>query len=136
MWFARTSFALSFAGVISGVSYDAVTGPDGAAIAVVTPRGELDLAAIASLDSALRSALATAGRGPRLVIDLSDVSLLHPVVLGVLLDARRRCRAADGGMVLVVSASEITATLVETEVASLFDTVAGLHVAIERLADR
>ncbi len=122
--------------VISGIDERTVTAADGTAVVVVTPRGELDLASIASLDSALRSALATAGPGPQFVIDLSDVSVLHPVVLGVLLDARRRCRAADGGLVLVVSASEITATLVETEVASLFDTATELHSAIERLTSR
>ena len=122
--------------MISGIAERTVTAADGTAVVVVTLRGELDLASIASLDSALRSALATAGAQPRLVIDLSDVDVLQPVVLGVLLDARRRCRAADGGVVLVVSAPGVAATLAETGVDSLFDAAAGLHAAIEDVTGR
>lgn len=119
-----------------GISEQTVTTPDGVRAVVVTPRGELDLAAIASLDSALRSALAAAGMPPRLVIDLSDADVVQPVTLGVLLDARRRCRAAGGVMALVVSAPGVAATLAETGVDSLFDTAAGLHAAIEDVTGR
>ena len=100
------------------------------------PHGELDLGAIASLDSALRSALAAAGTPPRLVVDLSDVDVLQPVVLGVLLDARRRCGAAGGAMALVVNAPGVAATLAETEVESLFATAAGLADAIADVTGR
>ena len=119
-----------------GIAEQTVTAADGTAAVVVTPRGELDLAAIASLDSALRSALATAGPQPRLVIDLSDVSVLHPVVLGVLLDARRRCHNAEGAMALVVASPEVAATLAETGVDSLFDTAAGLQTVIADVTGR
>ena len=122
--------------MIPGIAERTVMAADGTAVVVVTPRGELDLASIASLDSALRSALATAGPGLRLVIDLSDVDVLQPVTLGVLLDARRRCRAAGGALVLVVSAPGVAAPLAETGVDSLFDTAAGLQAAIERLTGR
>jgi len=122
--------------VISGISERTITGADGSAAAVVTPRGELDLGAIASLDSALRSALADAGPQPRLVVDLSDVDVLQPVVLGVLLDARRRCLAADGAMALVVSTPGVSATLAETEVDSLFDTAAELPDAFAGVTGR
>lgn len=117
-----------------GIAERTVTAADGTAVVVVTPRGELDLAAIASLDSALRSALATAGTQPRLVIDLSDVSVLHPVVLGVLLDVRRRCRNAGGAMALVVTAPEIDAVLTETDIAPLFETATELHTALRRVS--
>ena len=100
----------------------------------MTPRGELDLGAIASLDSALRSALAASGSPPRLVIDLSDIDLLAPVVLGVLLDVRRRCQGAGGAMSLVVTSPEIGATLVDAGVEPLFDVAAGLQDAIQRLS--
>ncbi|WP_323671592.1 STAS domain-containing protein [Candidatus Poriferisodalis multihospitum] len=119
-----------------GFAERTVTAADGTAVVVVTPRGELDLAAIASLDSALRSALATAGTQPRLVIDLSDVDVLQPVTLGVLLDARRRCRAGDGGLALVVSTPGVAATLSETDVDSLFDVTTGLPAALQRLSNR
>ena len=117
-----------------GVAEQTVTAADGTEAVVVTPRGELDLAAIASLDRALRSALATAGPQPRLVIDLSDVSVLHPVVLGVLLDARRRCHNAGGAMALVVASPEVAATLAETGVAPLFETGAELQVALAHIS--
>lgn len=119
-----------------GIAERTVTAADGTAVVVVTPRGELDLAAIASLDSALRSALATAGTGPLLVIDLSDVDVLQAVTLGVLLDARRRCRAADGSLVLVVSTPGVAATLAETGVESLFDVTAGLPAAVQSVSNR
>ncbi|WP_419855206.1 STAS domain-containing protein [Candidatus Poriferisodalis sp.] len=119
-----------------GIAERTVTAADGTAVVVVTPRGELDLASIASLDTALRSALATASTQPQLVIDLSDVDVLQPVTLGVLLDARRRCRAAGGGVVLVVRASEVAATLAQTGVDSLFDTAAGLEAAIAAVTVR
>ena len=122
--------------MISGVSERTITGADGSTAVVVTPRGDLDLGAIASLDSALRSALAAAGTLPRLVVDLSDVDVLQPVVLGVLLDARRRCGAAGGAMALVVSAPGVAATLAETEVDSLFATAAGLQEAIADVTGR
>ena len=120
--------------MISGISEQTVTAPDGSRAVVVTPRGELDLAAIASLDSALRSALATAGSAPRLVVDLSDVDVLQPVVLGVLLDARRRCRTAGGAMTLVVTMPEVGAILDETGVAPLFEMATQLQAAMELIS--
>ncbi|WP_419863105.1 STAS domain-containing protein [Candidatus Poriferisodalis sp.] len=119
-----------------GIAERTVTADDGTAVVVVTPRGELDLAAIASLDSALRSALATAGTQPRLVIDLSDVDVLQPVTLGVLLDAHRRCRAASGSLALVVSTPGVAATLTETGVESLFEVASGLPAALRRVSNR
>ena len=103
---------------------------------VLAPHGELDLASIASLDSAVTSALRAAGPQPGLVIDLSDVSLLQPVVVGVLLDARRRCRNAGGAMALVVTEPEIEAALVDTEVAPLFPTAPELQAAAKLVAHR
>ncbi len=119
--------------MISGVDRRTVTLADDCVAAVVTPRGELDLSTIASLDTAMRAALADAGTPPRLVVDLSDVSVLRPVVLGVLLDARCRCRAHEGSLVLVVTTSEVADTLAETDVATLFDTTADLPRALQRV---
>ena len=120
--------------MISGISSETIDAPDGAAAAVLTPHGELDLAAIASLDSAVRSALNAAGSQPRLVVDLSDVTVLEPVVVGVLLDARRRCGNAGGAMALVVTAPEVGAILDETGVAPLFETATGRQGAIQLIS--
>lgn len=120
--------------MISGITQRTVDAADGADAVVLTPHGELDLASIASLDSAVRSALATAGPQPKLIVDLSDIGLLQPLVVGVLLDARRRCRQAGGAMALVVTAPEISATLAETDVAPLFDIAAELQVAVQRIS--
>ncbi|WP_419943751.1 STAS domain-containing protein [Candidatus Poriferisodalis sp.] len=122
--------------MISGITQQTIDTPDGAAAVVLSPHGELDLASIASLDSAVTSALRAAGPQPRLIVDLSDVSLLQPVVVGVLLEARRRCRNAGGATVLVVTAPEISATLADVEVAPLFPTAPELHAAVQRVSDR
>lgn len=122
--------------MISGITSQTIDAPDGAGAVVLTPRGELDLASIASLDSAVTSALRAAGPQPRLIVDLSDVSLLQPVVVGVLLDARRRCRNAGGALVLVVTAPEIEAALADADVASLFETAPELQAAAQRMSDR
>lgn len=121
--------------MISGVDERTVAMGDGSTAAVVTPHGELDLSAIASLDTAVRSVLAAAPTPPRLIVDLSDVSVLDPVVLGVLLAARRRCLNAGGTMALVVTAPEIGATLTETDVAPLFDVFPGLQTAIGHISN-
>ncbi|MCY3948988.1 MAG: STAS domain-containing protein [Acidimicrobiaceae bacterium] len=122
--------------MISRISELAFSGADGVAIVVVRPHGELDLASIASLDSAVRSALAAAGPVPRLVADLSRVSLLQPVVLGVLLDARRRCSKAGGAFALVVNEPQVSAVLADAEVESLFDIVEEMPEAIAHLSSR
>lgn len=122
--------------VISGITWQTIDTPDGAGAVVLTPRGELDLSSIAALDSAVTSALRAAGLQPRLIVDLSDVSLFQPVVVGVLLDARRRCRQAEGAMVLVVTESEIGAALADAGVAPLFETAAGLRAAAQLISER
>ena len=120
--------------MISGISSETIDGSNGAAVVVLTPHGELDLAAIALLDSAVRSALNAAGPQPRLVVDLSDVNVLEPVVLGVLLDARRRCSNAGGAMALVVTVPEVGAVLDETDVAPLFATATQRQAAIQLIS--
>lgn len=122
--------------MISGITQQVIDTPDGAAAAVLTLRGELDLSAIALLDAAARSALAAVPAPPRLIVDLSEASVLHPIVLGVLLDARRRCRAGGGRLALIVTAPDIAATLTETGVESLFELTAGLPQAMQRVSSR
>ena len=110
-----------------------VVGDDGATVVVVTPHGDLDLASLADLHAALGRAINTAGAPggrPRVVLDLAAADVMHPVVLGVLLDARRRCRNAGGALALVVNAPEVSATLADADVVSLFDVFPGLQEAV------
>ena len=120
--------------MISGISSQTIDAPDGSRATVLTPHGELDVAAIASLDSAVRSAFDASGPQPRLVVDLSDVTVLEPVVVGVLLDARRRCRKAGGAMALVVTVPEVAAILDETGVAPLFEMATRLEAAVQLIS--
>lgn len=119
------------------ISERQATGDDGRTATVVTPHGDLDLASVpelhAALGRAIRAAEAAGGR-PRVVLDLAATDSLHPVVLGVLLDARRRCRAAAGAMALVVAAPEISTVLAETDVAPLFETAVELEAALQRVS--
>ena len=109
----------------------------GSVAVVVTPHGDLDLASLAELHAALGRAIRTAASAddrPRVVLDLAATDSLHPVVLGVLLDARRRCRAAGGVMALVVTAPEVSGVLAETDVAPLFETATELEAALRRVS--
>ena len=121
--------------MISGISERNITAPDGVDTIVVKPHGELDLSGVAAFDSALKSAMTTAGTQPRLVVDLSEVSVLAPVVLGVLLDARRRCRTSGGALSLVVTEPAVADALADTEIADLFPTAANLPQAVQLLCE-
>ena len=106
------------------VSERQVTSDDGVTTVVVTPHGDLDMASLAQLHAALGRAIRTAEAAsdtPSVVLDLSAADSLHAVVLGVLLDARRRCHAAHGQFRLANLTPEIRATLAATDVLSLFD---------------
>lgn len=107
------------------VSERQVTSDDGTTAVVVTPHGDLDMASVAELHAALGRAIRTAeatSDTPSVVLDLSQADSLHPVVLGVLLDARRRCHAAHGQFRLSNLSADIRATLAATDVLPLFDT--------------
>ena len=106
---------------------------DGDVAVVVTPHGDLDLASLAELHAALGRAIRTAessGERPRVVLDLAEADVLHPVVLGVLLDARRRCRTADGRFWLAAVTDHVRATLAATDVEELFDFAADPRAAL------
>ena len=101
-----------------------VTSDDGVTTVVVTPHGDLDMASLAELHAALGRAIRTAEAAsdtPSVVLDLSAADSLHAVVLGVLLDARRRCHAANGQFRLSNPSADIRATLAATDVLPLFD---------------
>ena len=112
------------------VSERHVTCEDGSTAVVVVPHGDLDMASLAELHTALGRALRTAGDNPRVVLDFGAVESLHPVVLGVLLDARSRCRAASGCLWLTALTEDTHATLADTGVESLFDITADAETAL------
>ncbi len=122
--------------MITDVTAQTVDAADGGAVTVLRACGELDLASIASLDGAMSAALRAAGPQPRLIIDLSEATVLQPVVVGVLLDARRRCRNAGGAVALVVSGPEIGATLADMGVEALFETTNERAAAIRHVSNR
>ena len=106
------------------VSERQVTSDDGVTAVVVTPHGDLDMASLAELHASLGRAIRTAeaaGDTPRVILDLSSADSLHAVVLGVLLDARRRCSAADGMFRLSNLSADIRAALAAADVFPLFD---------------
>jgi anti-anti-sigma factor len=74
------------------------------AVALVRACGELDADGAATLDDALDRCLAHP-RPYRLLLDLSRIDQLCPEGLQLLLDLRRRCRAADTHLLLVGTGS-------------------------------
>ena len=70
----------------------------GAGTAVITPHGELDIAALPHVQQVLDSALSIEPR--LLVFDLRDVTFLDSAGLTVLVRANRRIRNADGTLAI------------------------------------
>ncbi len=69
----------------------------GAHDVVVKVSGEIDLSTVAALRSVLESVEPTSGR---LVLDLSDVSFLDSMGVGLLVEAARRCASELRELVL------------------------------------
>lgn len=67
--------------------------------AVITVRGELDLFTTPRLHEALAGALDLGAR--RLVVDLTKVSFIDSIALGVLIAVGKKLRAAEGSLGLV-----------------------------------
>jgi anti-sigma B factor antagonist len=93
---------------------------------VLAVKGELDLYVAGELKD--RMAEATDAGTKMLVLDLSDVTFVDSMGLGVLVGGMKRLRAAGGELHLVVSAPEVQRILEIT----LMDRVFPLH---ETLAD-
>lgn len=83
--------------VVEQKPFQVVTELDGD-VTVVSVAGELDLATVADVRSALIGA--TNAGVTRLVVDLSDVSFIDSVGVGAILHAKRRMTA--GGVIAVV----------------------------------
>ncbi|MGH3134320.1 MAG: STAS domain-containing protein [Gaiellaceae bacterium] len=77
---------------------------DGGTI-MLTVRGDTDLHSADQLEDRLSEAID--GGAPAIVIDLSAVTFLDSMALGVLVAGMKRCRAMDGRFRLVAPRSEI-----------------------------
>lgn len=98
-------------------------GPHG----LVRPEGELDVGTAAQLREAVNAALD--GHGT-LVVDLSAVTFLDSVTLGVLIGAYNRTREAGGGLAVVCADEHVRRIFRITAL----DTVFSLYDSVEAAA--
>ncbi|WP_157892125.1 MULTISPECIES: STAS domain-containing protein [Frankia] len=97
----------------------AVTVHHGSAETGVEVRGEIDLASVGALRSALFAAVR--GGSPTVVVDLAEVDFLDALGLGALVAARTRARAS-GQRLVVIGARPLTYRLFAlTNLAAPFD---------------
>ncbi len=97
--------------------FDARTEPRGGWVEVIV-LGELDLASAPEFRRQLRRA---SEAGEPIVIDLSGVSFIDSVGLGLLVGADRRARAAGGSLTLTGPSPRVDALFVETGLSKLLD---------------
>ena len=96
-------------------------------IAVVRPRGRLDLGGLAGLDTALADA---AARHNCCIVDLSGVTFLASVGIRSLIHAARDLHSRGGRMVLLGPSHDVEKVLVVSGVSSLLPLVHGLDEAV------
>lgn len=95
--------------------------------ALVAVAGEIDMFTSPGLR---RDLFAEIERGAtRVVVDLSDVTLLDSTALGVLVAALRRLRASDGTLVLVVTDDHVRKVLRITGLEKLFPVYTSVDAA-------
>lgn len=100
-----------------------------AGVAVVTLRGEFDVATVASLQMGLESV----DPGARAVVDLADVQFLDSTAVSALVTALRRQRAAGGDLVLAGPDARLSRLLVG--ILALDQVTAVYRSVAEALAD-
>lgn len=111
----------------SGPSLEVPHRDCGAAVCVVTPAGEIDLATAPVLKSSL---VALLGQGfTHFVLDLSQVRYLDSTGLGVLIAFSRRL-AEDGAITLAQAPSSVAALLEMTGLDATFDVCATVEDAL------
>ncbi len=100
----------------------------GANLPVVAVRGEIDVATAPELRQRLDELVAGGDR--TIVVDLSDVTFIDSIALGVLVGAVNRCRQVGGDLPLVLSEPRIRKVFDITgltEVFSISDSVESLN---------
>jgi len=99
---------------------------------VVTLRGELDLANVGDLGAVLSEAVA---RNPHVIADLSDLTFIDCVSLGVLVRARTRAREAGGDLVLAGARGKVLRVLALPCLAAVFPVYASVDEAARERSD-
>ena len=94
---------------------------------VVAAAGELDVFTSPRLRRDLFAEIENGAT--RVVVDLSDVTLLDSTALGVLVAALRRLRATDGTLVLVVTDDHVRKVLRITGLEKLFPVYTSVRAA-------
>lgn len=83
---------------------------------VVRPEGELDVAAVPEMETALDRALEQCSN---VLIDLQDVTFMDSSGLRLLLGARQRCAAADGQLEVINPGEDVQRLLDLTGMSAL-----------------
>lgn len=104
------------------------TGPP-AGTPVLRFSGEVDLAVAPELEERLDDLIANGAS--TIVVDLSDVTFLDSIALGVLIGALEACRSAGGDLHLVVTEPRVLKVL---EITGLVDTFP-LHTSVPSSLD-
>ena len=112
-------------------SNEPAIGDDGAHV-VVMLRGELDIANAADLGTVLSEAVA---RNPHVIADLSDLTFIDCVSLGVLVRARTRSREAGGDLVLAGARGRVRRVLALPFLAGVFPVDASVDEAARKRSD-
>jgi anti-sigma B factor antagonist len=87
--------------------------------AIITVKGEIDVASAPALRNQLRS-VCVEGVGS-VVLDLRQVTFLDSSALGVLVGALRRCREVDSQFQLVINSPRLLKIFEITGLTSVFD---------------
>jgi len=103
---------------MTGAELDVSVGMlDGSAL--VTVSGEIDVYTSPLLQERLVEVLRDGSS--RIVLDLSEVTFLDSTGLGVLITALKRCRSADGDLILVTAQPNVLKVLEITGLNDVFD---------------
>lgn len=105
---------------------------DDGAHAVVTLRGELDIANAADLGAVLSEAVA---RNPHVIADLSDLAFIDCASLSVLVRARTQAREAGGDLVLAGARGKVRRVLALPCLADVFPVHASVDEAARERSD-
>lgn len=104
---------------------------------IVGLAGDIDLSATVAVRAAFHEV--TSDGWNRVLVDLTDVTFIDSAALGLLIGLQRRCRAADGSLVLVnpqpVVERILATTGLDTLLPSAADIETGCAIAMNATTD-
>ena len=115
-------------GTLKQMELQLKTPPDHVSCIVVSAAGEIDVVEAPSLRMVLSEVLAS--DCSRVVVDLSKVTFMDSVGLGVLVQFLKRFSAAEGDMRLVIGEPRVLRAFELTGLASIFSIFESLDLAI------